>query len=245
MDKKSRSFYDFAKRFLDVMVSAAALLLLAPVMAVVAILIRLKLGSPVIFRQPRPGYLEVNFNCLKFRTMTDERDGNGQLLTEELRLTDFGKSLRRSSLDELPQLWNVLTGDMSLVGPRPLAVRYLPRYSKKHRRRHTVPPGITGWAQINGRNDIEWDRKLDLDIWYIDHRSLWLDLKILVITFWKVVSAAGVAKAGEVSIEEFWGICAPNNLELVHDHPSEATNAACVRISAEGSDPSPRTIPKD
>ncbi|MEP7352217.1 MAG: sugar transferase [Acidobacteriota bacterium] len=219
-------FCAFAKRLLDVLISAAALLLLAPVMAVVAILVRLKLGSPVIFRQPRPGYREATFHCMKFRSMTDERDAQGQLLTEELRLTEFGKSLRRTSLDELPQLWNVLTGDMSLVGPRPLQIRYLPRYSKRHRRRHTVPPGITGWAQINGRNDIEWDRRLELDIWYVDHRSLWLDLKILVMTFWTVVSAAGAAKANLVSIEEFWGICAPDNLETAHDPSTEAASNA-------------------
>ena len=232
--EKPALFYDYSKRLLDVLISATALLLLAPVMAVVAILVRLKLGSPVIFRQPRPGYREVTFNCLKFRSMTDHRDARGQLLPEELRLTEFGKSLRRASLDELPQLWNVLTGDMSLVGPRPLAVRYLPRYSKEQRRRHTVPPGITGWAQINGRNDIEWDRRLELDIWYVDHRSLWLDLKILVITVWTVVSAAGAAKANHVSIEEFWGTNAPGNLEPVHDLSREvASNVSPVHIASE------------
>lgn len=231
MDKESFLFYDFAKRLFDVLVSAAALLLLAPVMAAVAILVRVKLGSPVIFRHPRPGYREVTFNCMKFRTMTEDRDSQGELLTEELRLTPFGKALRRTSLDELPQLWNVLIGDMSLVGPRPLQLRYLPRYSQEQHRRHTVPPGITGWAQVNGRNEIEWSRRLELDIWYVDHRSLWLDLKILVMTFGRVLSAAGVAKANDVSIEEFWGICAPNQLEAVKNHSREGAQLDVLRES--------------
>ena len=198
-------FYPFAKRALDIAIAATALLLFAPVMAVVALLVRIKLGGPVLFRHPRPGFQEKIFDCIKFRTMTNERDANGQLIKEELRLTEFGKLLRATSLDELPQLWSVLTGDMSLVGPRPLEIRYLPRYSPEQRRRHTVPPGITGWAQVNGRNEIEWDRKFALDIWYVDNRSLALDLKILVLTFWKVVTAAGIAKAGHASMEEFFG----------------------------------------
>jgi sugar transferase EpsL len=197
--------YRVTKRLLDVLISACALIVLAPVMAVVAVLVRWKLGSPVIFRHPRPGLQEKTFNCLKFRTMTNERDGEGKLLKEELRLTAFGKMLRRASLDELPQLWSVLVGDMSLVGPRPLEVRYLPRYSAEQRRRHTVPPGITGWAQVNGRNEIEWARKLALDVWYVEHRNLALDFKILVLTFWTVVTAAGIAKAGHASMEEFFG----------------------------------------
>ncbi len=174
-------------------------------MAVVAVLVRWKLGSPVLFRHPRPGFQERIFDCVKFRTMTDDRDASGQLLTAEERLTDFGKLLRKASLDELPQLWSVVIGDMSLVGPRPLEVRYLPRYSAEQNRRHSVPPGITGWAQVNGRNEIEWDRKLALDVWYVDNRSLALDLRILLLTFWKVVSAAGIAKEGHASMEEFFG----------------------------------------
>ena len=193
------------KRLLDILLSAGALIVLAPVMIVVAILVRWKLGSPVLFRHPRPGFKGVTFACLKFRTMTNERDANGTLLSEMERLTAFGKVLRRFSLDELPQLWTVLTGDMSLVGPRPLEVRYLPRYSPEQNRRHDVPPGITGWAQVNGRNEIEWDRKLALDVWYVDHGSLFLDLKILLLTVGKVITAAGIAKAGSTSMEEFFG----------------------------------------
>lgn len=209
MHTKPKPIYSFTKRAIDVCVAASALIVLSPVMAVVALLVRRKLGSPVIFRHPRPGFQEKTFHCLKFRTMTNERDSNGQLLKEELRLTEFGKLLRRTSLDELPQLWSVLIGDMSLVGPRPLEVRYLPRYSAEQNRRHTVPPGITGWAQVNGRNEIEWSRKLALDVWYVDNRSLALDLKILVLTFWKVATAAGIAKAGHASMEEFFGTAEP------------------------------------
>ena len=187
------------------------LLILSPVMAVVVILVRIKLGSPVIFRHPRPGLNEAVFKCLKFRTMTNECDCNGCLLPDADRLTSFGKFLRRYSLDELPQLWSVLVGDMSLVGPRPLQIVYLPRYSPEQRRRHFVPPGITGWAQINGRNDIGWDRKLALDVWYVDHCSFVLDLKILALTFWKVVTAAGVAKPGHVAMEEFMGTTQPSS----------------------------------
>lgn len=205
MQTKQKPLYSLTKRIIDVCISASALIVLSPVMAVTAVLVRRKLGSPVIFRHPRPGLHEKTFYCLKFRSMTNERDSDGQLLKEELRLTEFGKLLRRTSLDELPQLWSVLVGDMSLVGPRPLEVRYLPRYSSEQSRRHTVPPGITGWAQVNGRNEIEWSRKLALDVWYVDNRSLALDLKILVLTFWKVATAAGIAKAGHASMEEFLG----------------------------------------
>jgi len=205
MKNETGKLYPIAKRAMDVLIAGSAMVVLAPVMAVVTVLVRIKLGSPVIFRHPRPGLHEKTFLCLKFRTMTNERNAEGQLLKEELRLTEFGKLLRRMSLDELPQLWSVLVGDMSLVGPRPLEVRYLPRYSAEQRRRHTVPPGITGWAQVNGRNEIEWARKLALDVWYVDNRSLALDLRILVLTFWKVVTAAGIAKAGQASMEEFLG----------------------------------------
>ena len=203
--KNMHRLYGFTKRVMDVAISAGALIIFAPVMAAVGLLVRWKLGSPVIFRHPRPGLAEKTFDCLKFRTMSNQRDGNGALLKEELRLTEFGKLLRKTSLDELPQLWSVLIGDMSLVGPRPLEIRYLPRYSPAQRRRQTVPPGITGWAQVNGRNEIEWGRKLALDVWYVEHRSLALDLKILALTFWKVVTAAGIAKAGHASMEEFFG----------------------------------------
>ncbi|MEP7353664.1 MAG: sugar transferase [Acidobacteriota bacterium] len=205
MTDEARPVYSFTKRLLDILIAGSVLIVLSPVMAMVAILVRRKLGSPVIFRHPRPGYREVTFDCLKFRTMTNARGPDGKLLIEIDRLTEFGKVLRRFSLDELPQLWTVVTGDMSLVGPRPLEVRYLPRYSVEQARRHTVPPGITGWAQVNGRNEIEWSRKLELDVWYVDHRSLGLDLKILALTFWKVVTAAGIAKQGHASMEEFFG----------------------------------------
>lgn len=215
-----QTLYSFTKRALDILISASALLVLAPVMAIVAILVRWKLGSPVIFRHPRPGYQEKTFDCIKFRSMTNQRDAQGQLLKEELRLTTFGKMLRGASLDELPQLWSVLKGDMSLVGPRPLEIRYLPRYSAEQRRRHSVPPGITGWAQVNGRNEISWARKLSLDVWYVDHRSLSLDLKILVLTFWTVVTAAGIAKEGHASMEEFFGTPADHGLPTRKPHKS-------------------------
>jgi lipopolysaccharide/colanic/teichoic acid biosynthesis glycosyltransferase len=217
---ESRWFYRRSKRSLDIAVSGAVLLLFAPVMAAVAVLVRLRMGSPVIFRHPRPGYREVIFDCLKFRTMTNARDAQGNLLGELERLTPLGKLLRRLSLDELPQLWSVLKGDMSLVGPRPLEVRYLPRYSAEQRRRQTVPPGITGWAQINGRNEIEWERRLALDVWYVDHCSLALDLKILLLTVWKVGTAAGIAKAGHASIEEFFGTNDTRRMTLRHDAQS-------------------------
>ncbi len=209
--------YRFTKRLMDVVISTIALIVLAPVMLIVAILVRVKLGAPVLYRHPRPGFGEVTFDCVKFRTMTNECDANGRPLPEIVRLTEFGKSLRRYSLDELPQLWTVLTGDMSLVGPRPLEVRYLPRYSEEQRRRHTVPPGITGWAQVNGRNEIEWDRKFELDVWYVDHRCVRLDLKILALTFLKVITAAGIAKAGHASMEEFFGPADRNPMAFVHD----------------------------
>ena len=215
-----QTLYSFTKRALDILISASALLVLAPVMAIVAILVRWKLGSPVIFRHPRPGYQEKTFDCIKFRSMTNQRNAQGQLLKEELRLTTFGKMLRGASLDELPQLWSVLKGDMSLVGPRPLEIRYLPRYSAEQRRRHSVPPGITGWAQVNGRNEISWARKLSLDVWYVDHRSLSLDLKILVLTFWTVVTAAGIAKEGHASMEEFFGTPADHGLPTRKPHKS-------------------------
>ncbi len=202
-------FYRVTKRLLDITIAVAMLTVLSPVIALVALAVRVKLGRPVLFRHPRPGYREATFDCIKFRTMTDERDASGKLLPDLERLTPFGRFLRRSSLDELPQLWTVLTGDMSLVGPRPLEIRYLPRYSAEQSRRHTVRPGITGWAQVNGRNEIDWDRKLELDVWYVDQRSLWLDVKILAMTFWTVMSAAGISKPGHASMEEFWGTETP------------------------------------
>ena len=201
----NRALYRFSKRILDILLSSVGLVLAAPLMAIIAIIIRARMGSPVIFRHPRPGLNDRTFLCLKFRTMTNERAANGNLLPELQRLTKLGRMIRRTSLDELPQLWSVLTGDMSLVGPRPLEVRYLPRYSKEQRRRHIVKPGITGWAQVHGRNMIDWDRRLSLDVWYVDHCSLWLDIKILFLTISSVLSASGIAKPGHASIEEFMG----------------------------------------
>jgi sugar transferase EpsL len=200
-----RQSYLFIKRATDLAVSGIFLLVLAPLIALVAVMVRLVLGRPVVFRQPRPGLNEQVFECFKFRTMTDERDESGKLLPDGERLGRFGDFLRRTSLDELPQLWNVFRGDMTLVGPRPLMVRYLPRYSTEQKRRHLVRPGITGWAQVNGRNAIDWDRKLALDTWYVDHCSPTLDLKIIWMTFRIVVTAAGVSRPGQVSMEEFLG----------------------------------------
>ena len=170
------------KRIFDLTAALVLLLLLSPVIAVVALLIRLKLGSPVLFRQQRPGYKGKPFYIYKFRSMTDERDGAGCLLPDEQRLPSFGLWLRRASLDELPQLFNVVKGELSLVGPRPLLMAYLPRYSQEQARRHDVMPGITGWAQINGRNAISWPEKFKLDYWYVDQWSFWMDLNILILT---------------------------------------------------------------
>lgn len=192
------------KRALDVAVSAIGLLLFSPVLLVVAVLVRLE-GPPVFFRQQRPGYRGIPFFALKFRSMTDKRDEHGRLLPDEARITRLGAFLRRSSIDELPQFWNVLCGDMSMVGPRPLLMQYLDRYSPEQSRRHLVPPGITGWAQVNGRNDLTWEKRLALDVWYVDHSSLWLDLRILGITVWKVLRGEGIAAEGSATMPEFMG----------------------------------------
>ncbi|WP_298037132.1 sugar transferase [uncultured Desulfuromonas sp.] len=181
------------KRTLDLLVTSAALSLLLPVIVVVAFLVRVRLGSPFLFRQVRPGLYEKPFKLLKFRTMSNARDEDGRLLPDGQRLTAFGRFLRRSSLDELPGLFNVLRGDMSLVGPRPLLTKYLPYYSGREKSRHTVRPGFTGWAQIHGRNFLPWDERLALDVWYVENWSLRLDLYILVMTFWKVLRSEGVA----------------------------------------------------
>jgi sugar transferase EpsL len=197
--------YRAAKRALDILGSGVFLIVSLPLMAAVAIAVRLRMGSPILFRHPRPGFMERTFGCLKFRTMTDARDANGKLLPDEVRLTPFGIFLRRYSLDELPQFWNVFKGEMSLVGPRPLEMRYLPRYSAEQRRRHHVKPGITGWAQINGRNALSWEQKFAHDVWYVDHCSFWLDLKILCVTAWKVISAEGVSHSGHATMPDFEG----------------------------------------
>jgi sugar transferase EpsL len=180
-------------RFLEVFAIAILLLLFSPVLLLLLVLVRIDIGSPVMFKQARPGLNGKIFNMYKFRTMTNESDKNGNLLSDEVRLTKFGKFLRSTSLDELPGLWCVLKGDMSLVGPRPLLVEYLPLYSKKQSRRHEVKPGITGWAQVNGRNTVSWNKKFDLDVWYVDNRSAWLDIKILWMTVKKVIARDGVS----------------------------------------------------
>jgi lipopolysaccharide/colanic/teichoic acid biosynthesis glycosyltransferase len=193
------------KRVFDFVAALLALLLLALPLLALAWLIRRKLGSPVLFRQVRPGQHGKPFNMVKFRTMTDERGPDGAWLPDALRLTPFGRFLRASSLDELPELWNVLKGEMSLVGPRPLLMEYLPLYTPEQARRHEVRPGITGWAQVNGRNAISWADKFALDVWYVDHRSLWLDVRILWLTVRKVLVRDGISAAGEATMPRFEG----------------------------------------
>ncbi len=193
------------KRFFDISLVVLALLFLAPVLCLLILVVRYKLGSPVFFWQIRPGKCGQQFEMVKFRTMTDDRSKNGDLLPDAERLTDFGKFLRSSSLDELPELWNVLKGDMSLVGPRPLLMEYIPLYSEQQARRHEVRPGITGWAQVNGRNALAWEEKFKLDVWYVDHRSLWLDVKILWLTVLKVFHHEGINQDGQVTMEKFRG----------------------------------------
>jgi sugar transferase EpsL len=194
-----------AKRVLDVTLSLAALILLSPILLVVGMAVWTTLGSPILFRQLRPGLGGKPFVMHKFRTMSDARDEHGVPLPDEVRLSRFGHFLRATSLDELPELWNVVVGDMSLVGPRPLLMQYLPLYSEEQRRRHEVRPGITGWAQVNGRNDVSWERRFELDAWYVDHQSLRLDLRILWMTMVRVLRAEGVSRAGHVSAEPFTG----------------------------------------
>ncbi|MEA5077190.1 MAG: sugar transferase [Anaerolineaceae bacterium] len=194
-----------SKRLFDILAAALALILLSPLMAVVAVLVRIKLGSPVLFGQKRPGYKTQLFTIYKFRTMLDARDADGNLLPDAARLPHFGKVLRSTSLDELPELWNVLKGEMSWVGPRPLLIAYLDRYSPEQNRRHDVLPGVTGWAQVNGRNAISWPEKFKLDVWYVDHWSFWLDIKILFMTFWKVIKREAITAPGEATSGEFMG----------------------------------------
>ncbi|MEG1054223.1 MAG: sugar transferase [Janthinobacterium sp.] len=193
------------KRFFDAILAALALLMLAPVMLVTALLVRRCLGSPVLFSQTRPGFKGKPFQVYKFRTMTDARDSDGNLLPDDVRLTPFGLFLRSSSLDELPQLFNVLKGDIALVGPRPLLMAYLPLYSARQARRHDVRPGITGWAQVNGRNAISWEQKFELDVWYVENQSFWLDLKILALTVKKVFVKEGISADGTHTMPRFNG----------------------------------------
>jgi lipopolysaccharide/colanic/teichoic acid biosynthesis glycosyltransferase len=198
-------YRDFFKPVIDRILAAIGLLVLAPVLLVIAVAVRVKMGGPVIFHQLRPGRNGQIFGFKKFRSMTQERDGDGNLLPDELRLTPFGRFLRSSSLDELPQLFNVLAGDMSLIGPRPLLPEYLPRYSALQFRRHEVAPGITGWAQIKGRNAISWDEKFRLDVWYVDNLSFPLDCRILLQTVWAVVGRRGISRQGHATMPVFMG----------------------------------------
>lgn len=199
------------KRLLDLSVAVLMLLVLSPVMLVIAFLVRYKLGSPVLFRQVRPGLHGQPFRLVKFRTMRDIRNAEGELLPSALRHTRFGGLLRSTSLDELPELWNVLKGDMSLVGPRPLLMDYLPLYTPEQFRRHEVRPGITGWAQVNGRNAITWEEKFHFDVWYVDHQSFRLDVWILLLTVKKVFSREGISHANEIGMPRFQGVKSTNN----------------------------------
>ena len=193
------------KRAFDIVAAGCALLVLAPVIVFVAWQISRKMGSPVFFRQVRPGLNGKPFEMIKFRTMRDAIDASGNPLPDSERLTPFGQFLRSSSLDELPELWNVLKGDMSLVGPRPLLMEYLPLYSPEQARRHEVRPGVTGWAQVNGRNTLSWEEKFKLDVWYVDNRSLWLDIKVLFLTVKKVLVRDGISAEGEATMSKFTG----------------------------------------
>lgn len=195
----------YIKRLLDIIISLTALIILSPIMLAVAILVRCKLGTPVIFHQDRPGYQEKVFKLCKFRSMTDERDAEGNLLPDEVRLTKFGKMLRATSLDELPELWNILKGDMSLIGPRPLLVKYLPLYNEFQKHRHDVKPGLTGWAQVNGRNSISWEERFEMDVYYVNNQSFLLDLKILFKTVAVVFKHSDINSSTDATMEAFTG----------------------------------------
>lgn len=195
----------YIKRSIDIITSLVGIIILSPLFLILYIMVKSKLGSPAVFKQERPGRYGRIFTMYKFRSMTEERDEKGELLPDEVRLTGFGKLLRKTSMDELPELFNILKGDMSLVGPRPLLVRYLDRYTKEQARRHDVRPGLTGWAQINGRNAISWEEKFKLDVWYVDNLSLWLDVKIFVKTFVKVFKSEGISSQSEATMAEFMG----------------------------------------
>ncbi len=197
--------YKYIKRFFDIVSSLLALIVLSPILVVTALLVKTKLGSPVLFKQERPGLNHEIFTLYKFRTMTDERDENGELLPDEVRLTKFGVFLRSTSLDELPELFNILKGDMSVIGPRPLLVQYLPRYNEHQSRRHLVRPGLTGWAQVNGRNAISWEEKFEYDVEYVDNYSFIMDIKILFMTIINVLKRDGISSDTSATMEEFIG----------------------------------------
>lgn len=197
--------YRYVKRFFDIFSSLLAIILLSPILLITAVTVRIKLGSPVLFKQERPGKDEKIFVLKKFRTMTDERDENGELLPDEERLTKFGRFLRSTSIDELPELFNILKGDMSVIGPRPLLVRYLPRYNEYQHRRHEVRPGLSGWAQVNGRNTVSWEEKFRMDVEYVDNYSLLFDIKILFLTIVNVLKHEGISSETSATMEEFMG----------------------------------------
>ncbi|TEA79952.1 sugar transferase [Allopusillimonas ginsengisoli] len=198
------------KRIFDIFFSAMGIIILFPIFLIVALAIKLKLGSPIFFTQSRPGLNGIPFQMIKFRSMLDSKDAQGEPLPNDQRLTRFGRILRSSSLDELPELWNVFKGDMSLVGPRPLLIDYLPLYTKEQFRRHEVKPGVTGWAQINGRNAISWEEKFNLDIWYVENRSIWLDSKIIILTIKKILIREGINSSADQTMPRFTG--APSDL---------------------------------
>jgi len=217
------------KRLIDIAGAAVGLVLLSPVMLACALAVRISMGRPILFRQQRPGLGGRSFEMVKFRTLADWRDDKGELLRDEFRMPRVGRILRAASLDELPELWNVLKGDMSLVGPRPLLMRYLPRYTPEQARRHEVRPGVTGWAQVNGRNTIDWADKFALDVWYVDHRSTALDLKILWLTVMRVVRRQDVnAEVG--TSPEFWGAEGPP------DQPAAARSASSIAATPASND---------
>jgi Sugar transferases involved in lipopolysaccharide synthesis len=193
------------KRAFDLVLTIATAPVWVPLLVLVALLVRVKLGAPVFFRQVRPGKGGRPFRMVKFRSMTDARDADGELLPDADRLPPFGRFLRATSLDELPELWNVLKGEMSLVGPRPLLMEYLPLYTERQARRHEVPPGVTGWAQVNGRNALSWEEKFDLDVWYVDNRSMRLDIRIILLTIARVLKRDGISSEGSVTMERFRG----------------------------------------
>lgn len=195
----------YFKRFIDIFCSALFLIVFCWIYAILAILVKMKLGSPVIFKQQRPGFNAEPFNMIKFRTMTDERDEKGELLPDEVRLTKFGKFLRSTSLDELPEVWLIFTGDMSIIGPRPLLMKYLPRYNERQARRHEVRPGLTGYAQAYGRNSLTWEDKFEKDVYYVEHVSFWLDVKILFKTVAVVLKREGISSKTSATMEEFMG----------------------------------------
>ena len=200
-----KQYTNWSKRLFDLVVAIPSLILLSPVLAFIGILVRMRIGAPVLFRQVRPGLHGKPFILYKFRTMTDERDKDGNLLPDGERLTRLGRFLRKTSMDELPELFNVIKGDMSIVGPRPLLMQYLDRYTPEQARRHEVRPGITGWAQVNGRNAISWEEKFKLDVWYVDNWSPWLDVKIIAMTVWKILKREGISQPGQATAEEFMG----------------------------------------